>query len=191
METNQQHKIETSQEFAVPVEMLFKAWTEQEHLQKWWRPMGETLESVKSELEEGGANEYYFESKAFKITGNYQQADVNKKLVYTWNWDFEGNELENEKYILHIKFESTDGGSKLLVVQEGLASEEVLPAHEDGWKTGLESLKSYLEVSSDGSSSENKSSSVNESDSVKSDEGMNDRSGGYNELPEQAKVGGG
>ena len=186
MENNQQHKIEISQEFSVPVEKLFAAWTEQEHLKQWWHPMNETLAELKSELQEGSAIEYYFEGKAFEIKGNYQQADVNKKLVYTWNWDFAGEELANEKYILHITFESTDGGSTLHVVQEGLASEEVLPAHEEGWKAGLQSLKSYLE-----NSSGQEQSQGNESDSVKSDEGMNDRSGGYNELPEQAKVGGG
>jgi uncharacterized protein YndB with AHSA1/START domain len=183
---NQQHKIEISREFSVPVEKLFPAWTELEQLKQWWHPMNETLAEIKSDLQDGGAIEYYFEGGAFEIKGNYQQAEVNKKLVYTWNWDFAGEELANEKYILHIAFEPAGNGSILHVVQEGLASEAVLPAHEEGWKAGLESLRSYLENASAG-----EQSPVTESDHVKGDEGMDDRSGGHNELPEQAKVGGG
>ena len=180
METNQKaNTIELSEDFSVPVEALFKAWTDPEQLKQWWRPMNDSLENVKNELQEGGAVEYNFTSKDFRVSGNYKLAEVNKKLVYTWNWEFT-KDLENENYELTIEFESKENGSTIHVLQEGLGGEDVVSTHEQAWKEGLQSLKAYLE----------KSPEPNR-DNLKSDEGMSDRSGGYNEAPEQVKVGGG
>ena len=180
MEENQKtHTIEVSQDFSVPVEELFQAWTEAEHLKQWWHPMGDSLESVTNELQTDGAVEYQFNKNEFRVSGKYKEAEINKKLVYTWNWDFDKDDLLNETYTLSISFESNDGGSSIHVVQEGLESEEAAPADEGAWKTELENLKKYLEKSAN-SAKEN----------LKTDEGQSDRSGGYNEAPEQVKVGG-
>ena len=180
MDDNQKsHAIELSQDFSAPVEELFKAWPEAEHLKQWWHPMGDSLENVKNELQEGGVVEYDFSSKKFKVGGNYKEVQINQKLVYSWDWEFE-EKLQNESFVLTITFTPNDNGSTLHVKQEGFTNELAATPHEEAWKTSLEELKTHLEKSSG-----------SENDSVKSDEGMNDRSGGYNELPEQAKVGGG
>jgi len=180
METSDKtHKIELSQDFSVPVETLFEAWTDPERLKQWWHPMGDSLENVKNELHSGGAVEYEFQKKEFKVNGNYKEVEINKKLVYSWNWDFEREDFLNETYTLSIRFEANGNGSTIHILQDGLASEEVLPPHEEAWKAGLESLKEYLGKTSDPTKAD-----------LKSDEGQSDRSGGYNELPEQAKVGG-
>lgn len=185
MDENQKtHTIELDQDFSVPVEELFTAWTEADHLKEWWHPMDDSVEDVKNELQEGGVVEYHFAGKKFDVKGNYKEVKPNEKLVYTWDWEFEEN-LKNESFVLTITFESTENGSKLHVKQEAFTDEQAAAPHEDAWKKGLQDLKAHVEKSS---GSEN---SAAESDSVKSDEGMNDRSGGYNELPEQAKVGGG
>jgi uncharacterized protein YndB with AHSA1/START domain len=192
METKEnEHYIEFSQEFSVPAETLYEAWTSPEHLKQWWHPMQDSLVNVKNELNEGGVVAYEFEKKEFEVTGNYQQVQPNEKLVYSWNWKF-FNDLPDESYILTISFESKDEGSILTVKQEGLPGEEAALPHQDAWKAAFESLKSHLEGNSEESTGEeSKENAGKENDSVKSDEGMNDRSGGYNELPEQAKVGGG
>jgi uncharacterized protein YndB with AHSA1/START domain len=184
METKEnEHYIEFTQEFSVPVETLYEAWTSPDHLKQWWHPMQDALVNVKNELNEGGIVAYEFEKKEFEVTGNYQQVQPNEKLVYSWNWKF-FNDLPDESYILTIGFESKDDVSILTVKQEGLPGEEAALPHQDAWKVAFESLKSHLEGNSEGNTAK-------ENNSVKSNEGMNDRSGGYNELPEQAKVGGG
>lgn len=186
METNQKtHTIELTEHFSVPVEKLFQAWTEEEQLKQWWHPMDDSLENVTNELQEGGAIVYEFQSKDFRVSGNYKEAEMNKKLVYSWDWEFKEG-LENENYTLTIEFESEGSGSVLRVKQDGLHSDEAIKPHKDAWEIGLQSLKAHLEKSS--GTGEN---DLTKRDNLKSDEGMNDRSGGYNESPEQAKVGGG
>ena len=171
------YDIEFSQEFSVSAETLFEAWTTPDQLKSWWHPTGDSLSEVKNELRDGGAIVYEFEKKEFRVTGKYQEVKLNEKLVYSWEWDFT-NDLPEEKYILTIRFENNASGSILHVKQEGLPGEEAALPHQDAWKAELENLKSYLENAAD------------QNNSVKSDQGMNDRSGGYNELPEQSKVGG-
>ncbi|MCF0056000.1 SRPBCC domain-containing protein [Dyadobacter sp. CY356] len=173
-----EYSIEFSQDFSVSAEILFEAWTAADKLKQWWHPMGDSLSEVHNIVEEGGEITYDFEKGEFRVTGKYQEVKLNENLVYSWNWDF-SNELPDEKYLLTIRFENTDSGSILHIKQEGLPGEEAALPHQDAWKTALENLKSFLE------------NADTPTDSVKSDEGMNDRSGGYNELPEQAKVGGG
>lgn len=172
-----EYSIEFSQDFSVPAETLFEAWTTPDKLKKWWHPMEDSLTDVNNDLQEGGEITYEFEKNEFRVTGKYKQVQPNEKLVYSWEWDF-SNDLPDEKYILTIGFENKDSGSILHVKQEGLPGEEAAMPHQEAWKTALESLKSFLE------------DAAKQNDSVKSDDGMNDRSGGYNELPEQSKVGG-
>lgn len=198
-------------DFAADVASLYQAWTEEEHLKQWWHPNGNTLESVTNELQEAGAVAYHFAEAGLKITGNYKEVVPNEKLVYTWNWELGDQALEKAEYVLTIEFKSADSGSSLHVLQEGFANVEDVTPHEDGWKAGLESLKNHLEQGS-GSENESQSESQTQSQSQKQSqsqtqsqregdvpvnenlqkvEGLEDRSGGYNELPEQAKVGGG
>lgn len=171
--------IELSEQFSVPVETLYQAWTETEHLKKWWNPMGDSLEAVRNELNEGGIVSYDFKSGDYHVKGNYEEVKPNEKLVYTWNWEFKGD-IPPESYKLTIRFETAEDGSLLHVRQEELEDDDIINAHQDAWKNALKSLKSHLE-----------GSEKNNRDNLKSDEEMSDRSGGYNELPEQAKVGGG
>ncbi|WP_051664240.1 SRPBCC family protein [Dyadobacter crusticola] len=195
METGQKtHVIEIERQFDTDVETLFKAWTEAEHLKQWWKPMGNQLVDVKNELKEGGSVEYNVGNAGLQITGTYSEVVPNEKLVYSWIWNLNDEGSENG-YTLNITFSAEGEGSKLNVVQEGFKGEEFLKTHEDGWEKGLDSLSSYL--SSGGSNEEGTTSQSGDSgqrpeerDNLKNGDQMNDRSGGYNEAPEQVKVGG-
>lgn len=156
--------------------------------------MGNQLVDVKNELKEGGSVEYNVGNAGLQITGTYSEVVPNEKLVYSWIWNLNDEGSENG-YTLNITFSAEGEGSKLNVVQEGFKGEEFLKTHEDGWEKGLDSLSSYL--SSGGSNEEGTTSQSGDSgqrpeerDNLKNGDQMNDRSGGYNEAPEQVKVGG-
>lgn len=186
--------IEIERHFDVDVETLFGAWTEAEHLKKWWHPMGNSLTDVKNELKEGGAVEYHVGDAGLQITGSYTEVVPNEKLAYSWVWNM-NDEGSESGYTLNITFSSDGEGSKLRVLQEGFSAPEFLKPHEEGWEKGLNDLSSYL---ASGSNENQNASGTSESgnqdataqDNVKSAENMTDRSGGYNEAPEQVKVGG-
>lgn len=204
MDTEQKtNVIEIERSFDVDVETLFKAWTEAEDLKQWWRPMGDSIVDVKNELKEGGAVEYHVGESGLQIMGTYSEVIPNEKLAYSWVWNM-SDEGSESGYTLNVTF-STDGeGSKLKVIQEGFSGPEFLKPHEDGWEKGLNDLSAFLSSGSENTeiaASENTdtdSAQTNGSDqdatkqdNVKSAENMTDHSGGYNEDPEQVKVGGG
>ncbi|MCE6991129.1 SRPBCC domain-containing protein [Dyadobacter sp. CY323] len=185
--------IEVERQFDVDVETLFKAWTEAEHLKQWWRPMGESLTDVKNELTEGGEVAYYVGEAGLEITGTYSEVSINEKLVYSWVWNMSDEGSENG-YSLDVSFSSEGEGSKLRVIQEGFSRPEFLKPHQDGWDKGLNALEAYLSGSSTNAGESQNQTSGSEpvqKDNLKDAEGMSDRSGGYNESPEQVKVGGG
>jgi uncharacterized protein YndB with AHSA1/START domain len=186
--------IETEYSFDVDVETLFKAWTEADQLKKWWRPMENSLVDVVNDLKTGGAVEYHFGESGLQITGEYKEVIPNEKLVYTWVWNMDDQGSESG-YVLNIGFSAEGEGSKLHIVQEGFSGPEHLAPHEEGWKKGLEDLSNYLSdtsnVSNESEGNSSSDESISTTDNLKSDEKMTDRSGGYNESPEQVKVGGG
>jgi uncharacterized protein YndB with AHSA1/START domain len=148
MESND--KLTLTKEFPVPVEALFQAWTGEEQLKQWWKPMQMQLTEVKNELQEGGDIEYRFTGGAEElvITGKYKELRPNEKLVYSWNWQMPNAAVQESEYLLTINFQGTDAGSKIEVQQENFANAEAVKPHEQGWTQALDDLASFLGTTS-------------------------------------------
>ncbi|MBC7960629.1 MAG: SRPBCC domain-containing protein [Vallitaleaceae bacterium] len=141
--------VETTKEYNVPVEKLYEAWNKEEQLKEWWHPFNKNISRVINELKPGGELTYEFEGDAkCQITGQYQEVVENKRLVYSWNWDLEHDEMKNGDYNLTIDFIPGQGSSRLNVRQEGFLEENATDIHKKGWDRGLEALRLYLEEQS-------------------------------------------
>ena len=53
-----EHALLISREFAAPRELVFKVYTERQHLDRWWGPSGFTMVSSSIDLRPGGAFHY-------------------------------------------------------------------------------------------------------------------------------------
>jgi uncharacterized protein YndB with AHSA1/START domain len=141
--------IELSHDFLVPVDILYHAWTEFDHLQAWWRPMGNRLSKLTNELQPGGAVIYEFETeegeKAFVVRGEYRTVQPGKLLEYTWNWEVPDEPIHEGNFVLRIGFETQGAGSRLDVRQEQFHDEESVQPHRDGWDSALKELENYLQ----------------------------------------------
>jgi uncharacterized protein YndB with AHSA1/START domain len=141
--------IELSLDFAIPVDILYRAWTEFDHLQAWWRPMGNRLSRLTNELKSGGNIVYGFETeegnKSFIVRGTYQKAEPAKLLEYTWNWEVPQELVHEGNFVLHIGFEKQGDGSRLQVRQDQFHDEESVQPHRDGWESALKEPERYLE----------------------------------------------
>lgn len=145
MEQQDQPEIlEIEEAFAVKPDELFDAWTNEQRLKQWWRPMETSLSNVKAELRSGGALSYEFDGAAFKIDGNYEAVQAPSKLRYSWNWEFNDRNLNNESFVLDIEFVPSGSGSILKVKQQGFKHPEEKKAHEEGWKAGMQQLHGHL-----------------------------------------------
>ena len=180
MEINKELKVEVSKSFPVKADQLFDAWTIPDQLKQWWKPMGNTLKEVTNDIKKGGNVRYIFENDKLIISGEYLEAEQNKKLVYTWDWEFPNDAVKNASYKLTVNFESKDSGSEISVLQENFQNEETLLPHKEGWEKGLTDLENFLSGSA--TSTENKQDET-QTPGVESE--------GYREDPAQVKVGGG
>lgn len=145
MQNSQQNPvIHIDRTFNVDVGTLFKVWTGFEHLSQWWHPMGETLNDVKAELQDGGVVTYYIGQAGLEVTGLYKEVIPNQKLVYTWIWNM-NDEGSADGYTLHVKFTAIDKNkSRLQVLQEGFSSADFLTPHQQEWDKALIGLEQYL-----------------------------------------------
>ncbi|AZN38968.1 SRPBCC family protein [Paenibacillus albus] len=84
--------------FDAPRELVFKVWTEAEHLKHWWGPAGLELEVLKLDVKPGGI--FHFGMTApdgNKMYGKfvYYEIAAPEKLVFTNSFaDAEGNTIQ-------------------------------------------------------------------------------------------------
>ncbi|WP_018933451.1 SRPBCC domain-containing protein [Gracilibacillus lacisalsi] len=146
--------------FEAPRELVFKTFSESEHLANWWGPTGWTTENKSFDFKPGGVwhfcmtcedknqKDFYGQKSWGKVT--YHEIIVPEKIVYTDTFsDEEGNVSSNApKQLITINFEEQSGKTKL-IIQSQFESEEALKVViEMGLKEGMASqfndLDEYL-----------------------------------------------
>lgn len=138
--------VDVSEEFDVPVQTLYAAWTDEAALRAWWHPFQKDLSAIKNELKSGGLVEYEFAGdRKCVVRGRYNEVIENRRLVYSWDWDIDHDEMGSGEYVLTVDFLANGNGSKLVVHQEGFTDEPAILPHKQGWKRGLSELKNYLD----------------------------------------------
>ncbi len=72
--------------FAAPRELVFKAWTEPEHLAQWWGPKDFTNPVCEADARPGGAMHIHMrapDGKVYPIKGTYHEVIPPERIVYT------------------------------------------------------------------------------------------------------------
>ena len=132
----------------VPVNRLYRAWTNEADLKQWWHPMGKVLQHARIKPEVNAPLEYVFATKegehSFTINGTYKEAAPENKLVYTWNWKVPAATVADSDYLLTVVFKEQENGSQLSVTQENFTDEEAVKPHREGWEKALDGLHQFL-----------------------------------------------
>jgi uncharacterized protein YndB with AHSA1/START domain len=72
-----------------PVELVWEAWTQTEHIVKWWAPKGMTVKVVKHDFKVGGEWKYTMpmpDGNEFTSEGIYSIIEVLKKIITSANF---------------------------------------------------------------------------------------------------------
>lgn len=133
--------------FDAPRSLVFKAWTDPEHLVHWLGPQGFTGTIVAMEVHPGGAYRFHLrgpEGDDHWAQGVYREIVEPERLVMTMSWaDARGTPTRPET-LLTVTFEEHDGKTKLTLHQAVFESVTARDAHRGGWTSSLERLAEYL-----------------------------------------------
>ena len=129
-----------------PRSLVFKVWTQPEHLARWWGPKGFTAPSCKMDLRPGGAWRACIrspEGTEHRMQGSYREIVEPERLVFTFAWeDDEGR--PGHQTLVTVTFAEQDGKTRLTFHQATFESVESRDSHHGGWSECLDRLEDYL-----------------------------------------------
>jgi uncharacterized protein YndB with AHSA1/START domain len=122
-----------------PVDLVFAAWTDAEHLARWWGPEGFTVPSVESDAREGGTFTIVMrapDGADFPMTGTYLEFDPPRRLVIESHAIGEGGQPLIEA-VTTLAFVDHDGKCELTVHEKGRALTPEAVAMLGGMELGM------------------------------------------------------
>lgn len=153
----QQKTLSIKRTFNLPLNTVWKAWTEPGSFKKWWGPKGFTCPHCSIDLRVGGG---YLNSmkgpdgKEVWGTGTYKEIVPNKKIVYTDSFaDSNGNVVPSSYYnmpdmplvlTVTVTLEEKDGKTTMSLKHEGIPA-EMYDDCTNGWQSSFDKLETNLQ----------------------------------------------
>jgi uncharacterized protein YndB with AHSA1/START domain len=143
--------------FDAPLELVWKAWTEPEHMMRWWGPKGYTAPACEIDFRVGGKYLNCMrspEGQDYWSTGVYREIVPLERIVATDSFaDEHGNVVPATHYgmtaemplemLVTVTFEDLGGKTKLTLRHAGLPAEMRTDAGQ-GWSESLDKLAQSL-----------------------------------------------
>jgi uncharacterized protein YndB with AHSA1/START domain len=136
------HTLILQRTFDAPRLLVWKAWTEAEHLMHWICPAGFRVLFAEADLRIGGKWRSGMRSPdgdEYIHAGEYLEIDPPSRLVLTHKW--EANDLEPRVTTeITITLNERNGKTDMMFVQSGLGSRESAASHKHGWTGAFDNL---------------------------------------------------
>ena len=129
-----------------PRSLVFRAWTEPQHLVHWSCPHGFTLTHCEGVLEPGGSWRSSMRSPEgddLWLGGVYREIVAPERLVFTHTWE-DASGRRGQETIVTVTLTDEHGKTKMVFRQEGFVSTEDRDGHAGGWNECFERLADYL-----------------------------------------------
>jgi uncharacterized protein YndB with AHSA1/START domain len=140
------HTLIIHRDFNAPRLLVWKAWTEKEHIMRWLCPAGFKVMFAEGNLSVGGNWRSGMRSpdgKDYIAGGTYLEIDPPARLVFTHIW--ESNDLEpRANTTITVTLEEKDGKTHMTFVHAGLGNEESALSHKWGWSGAFDNLAAFI-----------------------------------------------
>jgi uncharacterized protein YndB with AHSA1/START domain len=133
--------------FDAPRQLVFRLWTQAEHLAHWWGPEGFTMPSCEIDLRAGGAYRFQMQGPDDDdhwLQGVFREVVEPELLVMAGFWaDSEGNP-KGPTTLITVTFKEEGGKTSLTFHQAIFESITARDAHHYGWTSTFDRLTKYL-----------------------------------------------
>ena len=133
--------------FDAPRSLVFKVWTEPQHLVCWWGPNGYTTPVCDMDVRPGGAYRLRMRSAEGQEVlwhGVFREIVEPERLVWTCSIDrTDGTHVSGET-VLTLTLEEQGQKTKLTLHQAVFDSIDNCKAHREGWTQALERIAGHL-----------------------------------------------
>lgn len=144
--------------FEAPRELVFRAWSDPEHLARWWGPHGFTTPHCTIDFRVGGRWHFCMrspEGQDFWCTGVYREIVEPERIVTTDCFaDADGNVVDPTEYgmspemptetIITVTLEEEDGKTRLTLRHTIPPSVVEQSGGAEGWSQSLDRLADHL-----------------------------------------------
>ncbi len=154
-ETQHQHAITITRTFDAPRELVWKAWTEAEHIAKWYGPRGFTTRVEEHDFRPGGRFRYVMigpDGAEYPSVGVFREITPMERFVSTdeFGEDFKHPDFPDlpRGIVVTFTFEEVEGGTRVSI-HMAHPTEEDRSKHEKmgvvaGWSSSLDCLEEHL-----------------------------------------------
>ena len=134
--------------FDAPRELVFRAWTDRNHLTSWWGPRGFRATSWTMDVRPGGAWRGCMRSTEgldYWSQGVYREITPPEKLVFTFAWDGD-HDMPTTETVVTIFFTEEDGKTKMTLTHTGAPAGENADNMLVGWNQSFDKLAQSVVV---------------------------------------------
>jgi uncharacterized protein YndB with AHSA1/START domain len=145
-----QREIVLTRDIAAPRGLLFRLWTEPQHLMRWWGPQTTTASSVSVDLREGGAWRHCIltaEGREYWSHGRYLEIVPPERLVFTFAWENREGKPEHPMQVT-VEFHELGEKTRLAFRKVQLPDDTELKLQTGGWEQALDKYVAYAEATS-------------------------------------------
>jgi uncharacterized protein YndB with AHSA1/START domain len=153
-----QRELVINRTFDAPRELVWKAWTDPEHVMQWWGPRDFTSPACRIDLRVGGKYVFCMRSpdgQDYWSTGIYREIVPPERLVYTDSFaDEQGNPVPASHYsmagewademLVTLTLEQQQGKTTLTLRHAGLPAGEIQEMTGTGWNESFDKLAGAL-----------------------------------------------
>ena len=130
--------------FDAPAALVFRMWTEPEHVARWWGPQGFVTRVSAMDVRPGGRLAFrvrFPDGPEFALGGTYREVDPPRRLVHTWATD--GDPVETTvSYDLRAEL----GATRIILTHVGFVDRVDSEQNDAGWRHQLDRLDALLQT---------------------------------------------
>ena len=145
--TSADRELVVSRLIDAPPALVFRAWTQPEHIARWWGPQGFTTIYCDMDIRIGGRYRFGMRSpegtEHWKV-GVFREIVEPERVVFTFAWEASDGTPGHE-LLTTVTFTEQDGQTLLTLRQAVFETTDGRDDHGRGWTSCLERFAEYMQ----------------------------------------------